>query len=377
MDDHATFFAPPERDSPAAIEKEVRDIGDLDLFSRILNALPEIAFVLNGKRQVIFANDAAAKLLGLACAGFLGRRPGEIVSCVHSGDTSAGCGTGEACRYCGAVNAILEAQRSGGSVDHECRITVKKGEKSEALDLSVSCKDVSVDKSAYFLLTIRDISDLKRRKVLERTFFHDVVNSIAALQSGAAILKSELDPAAGRTIDELLASAEYLLEEVIKQRDFAAMEHGDLTVSREPLSSTTILTEVLTLFKASSVSRGKTLRLDASASQEKAFLADPVLLRRVLGNMIKNALEASEEGESVVAWTAPRGGFVRFSVRNPAVMTEEVRSQVFQRSFTTKGQGRGIGTYSMRLLASEYLKGSVDFRSVPGEGTTFWVDVPI
>ncbi|MFA6507103.1 MAG: PAS domain-containing sensor histidine kinase [Treponemataceae bacterium] len=372
-----TFFAPPDRDSPELIEKEARDVGDLDLFSRILNALPEIAFVLNGKRQVIFANDSAAKLLGLACAGFLGRRPGEIVSCVHSGDMPAGCGTGEACRYCGAVNAILESQRTGGPVERECRISVKKGEKTEALDLSVTCKDVSVGTSAFFLLTIRDISDAKRRKVLERAFFHDVVNSIAAVQSGAAMLKSEVDSGGAVTIDDILTSVECLLDEVTKQRDFSAMEHGDLSVSPEFASNATILNDVVTLFKASVTSHEKTLQVDVSATVEKKIFVDLVLIRRVLVNMIKNALEASSAGETVRTWTAPCGDMVRFSVHNVAVMTDEVRHQVFQRSFSTKGQGRGIGTYTMRMLATEYLNGSVDFRSVPGEGTTFWLDVPL
>ncbi len=50
--------------------------------------------------------------------------------------------------------------------------------------------------------------------------------------------------------------------------------------------------------------------------------------------------------------------------------------QMFHRSFSTKGTGRGLGTYSMKLLSERYLGGSVTFRSIPGEGTTFTARYP-
>jgi len=53
-----------------------------------------------------------------------------------------------------------------------------------------------------------------------------------------------------------------------------------------------------------------------------------------------------------------------------------VQLQVFQRSFSTKGPGRGIGTYSIRLLVSRYLRGTVDFESSKEQGTTFRVHLP-
>jgi sensor histidine kinase regulating citrate/malate metabolism len=62
-------------------------------------------------------------------------------------------------------------------------------------------------------------------------------------------------------------------------------------------------------------------------------------------------------------------------VNNPTFMPRDVQLQVFKRSFSTKGTGRGIGTYSMRLLASKYLGGEVDFTTSQAEGTTFRVQL--
>jgi sensor histidine kinase regulating citrate/malate metabolism len=64
-------------------------------------------------------------------------------------------------------------------------------------------------------------------------------------------------------------------------------------------------------------------------------------------------------------------------VQNGGLLSEPVRRQMFQRSFSTKGtQGRGIGTYSVRLLVEQYLGGSVTFTSDPEHQTVFTIALP-
>ena len=71
----------------------------------------------------------------------------------------------------------------------------------------------------------------------------------------------------------------------------------------------------------------------------------------------------------------PQGA--EFAVHNPEVMPPEVQLQLFQRSFSTKGEpGRGIGTYSIKLLGERYLKGKVAFTSQEPQGTTFTLTLP-
>jgi len=64
---------------------------------------------------------------------------------------------------------------------------------------------------------------------------------------------------------------------------------------------------------------------------------------------------------------------VLFWVHNSTHMPEETQSQIFKRSFSTKGKSRGLGTYSIRLLSEEYLGGKVWFESTPEKGTTFYL----
>jgi sensor histidine kinase regulating citrate/malate metabolism len=106
-------------------------------------------------------------------------------------------------------------------------------------------------------------------------------------------------------------------------------------------------------------------------------VTDVQLLARVLGNMLKNALEASGPGDTVTLRCFEENDEVVFSVHNAAVMPREVQLQVFHRSFSTKGgPGRGIGTHSMKLLGERYLRGKVDFTSEHPYGTTFRIAIP-
>jgi sensor histidine kinase regulating citrate/malate metabolism len=64
-------------------------------------------------------------------------------------------------------------------------------------------------------------------------------------------------------------------------------------------------------------------------------------------------------------------------VHNDAPIPREVRLQIFQRAFSTKGPGRGLGTYSMKLLSQRYLGGDVSFTSSEEGGTTFKARYPL
>ena len=101
-----------------------------------------------------------------------------------------------------------------------------------------------------------------------------------------------------------------------------------------------------------------------------------MLLRRVVGNLIKNALEASQPGEAVTI-SYQEVGHPVIAVSNEGVMPEDVRRDVFRRAFSTKGEaGRGLGTSSVKLIAETYLKGTVDFFSTRESGTTFILVLP-
>jgi signal transduction histidine kinase len=103
--------------------------------------------------------------------------------------------------------------------------------------------------------------------------------------------------------------------------------------------------------------------------------SDPSLLQRTLDPLLMNALEATPDGGAVKVTVAPNRNGVRIEIWNEGVMPDNVQRQVFRRSFTTNQNGTGLGAYAAKLYMERYLSGRLGFRSINGEGTTFWLDV--
>jgi sensor histidine kinase regulating citrate/malate metabolism len=69
---------------------------------------------------------------------------------------------------------------------------------------------------------------------------------------------------------------------------------------------------------------------------------------------------------------------VVFSVWNAEVISPPIASRIFQRNFSTKEEpGRGLGTFSMKLIGEQLLGGRVYFESTSTSGTTFFLRLPI
>ncbi len=104
---------------------------------------------------------------------------------------------------------------------------------------------------------------------------------------------------------------------------------------------------------------------------------DPLYLKRVLVNLISNALQAMPKGGklTIAAKTSPNK--VTISVKDTGLgIPEDVKPQIFQPLFTTKAKGQGLGLAVVKRL-TEALGGSVHFESQVGQGTAFIVTLPL
>jgi signal transduction histidine kinase len=305
-------------------------------------------------------------------ATLLGLRPGEALNCLHACVGEGGCGTSEFCSTCGAVQSILSAQQ-GQAEERECRIL--RATDGEAMDLLVRSSPLEYEGESFIVCAITDISHLKRRRALERVFFHDLLNTATGLKM-LSHLVDESKPA--RLIElakSLRHAVDMLIEEVASQRDLSSAESHELRVRPARISSRKLLEGLLATWEHAE-SRGCHVVLDPAA-EDVEFTSDITILSRVIGNMIKNAVEACHRGNTVTVGCAREGDAMRFWVHNPGFIPREVQLELFKRSFSTKGTGRGLGTYSMRLLTERYLKGKVAFSSSEPSGTTFSATYPM
>lgn len=251
-------------------------------------------------------------------------------------------------------------------------MTVRSCGLEKSLDLRVWSVPFETEDGHFVVFTIDDIGNEKRRETLERTFFHDILNEAAVLIGYLDNIVDGYMPMDKQTTDEMRRFARSVVNTIQSQRDLLAAEEESLQVAVSQFSVKDFLTELVEGYSVSKEGGSRKIVLEVD-NPIIVIHTDRVILGRVIGNLIKNALEASAAGGRVTVRHTMDDGKHLFSVCNQTVMSEDVRLQVFQRSFSTKGKGRGIGTYSAKYFTEHYLKGRISFRSQEGEGTTFFV----
>ncbi len=367
--------SPSPRSSRPEVLAELRLARTAERVVGALEVSSEPTAVLNENRQIVFANQAFRELVGAsAMEDMCGARPGEVLGCANA---DQGCGDSAACRFCGAAQAIVETLRTAKPLQRECHITTADGGHTAAQDFIVRTTPFLLGEKPFVLIGLQDVSHQKRRLALERIFFHDILNTASSFKVHLQLLKKEASAGgAGRLVSRLEAICDTLVEEIQGQKILLSAENGTLSVRRDLIESHAVSAQLIAQLEGQQVAQGKKM-LIAPFSESFAFVSDDSLVKRVLENMLKNALEASAEGGTVTLRFGKSTGSAWFEVHNAGCMDEAVKRQVFRRYFSTKGQDRGLGTWSMKLLAEDYLGGSVGFLSTAEEGTVFTLTLPM
>ncbi|MCA9434679.1 MAG: histidine kinase [Candidatus Omnitrophica bacterium] len=376
-----THYAPAERGPHSVLHGISEALRGNQLLVDLLETTPGCAVVLSQERQIVHANRRFLEAVGMErLEEVRGYRVGEAMRCVHADEEPGGCGTAEACATCGAGTAIHESRVTLEAKNREWRISIDHAS-AKALDFEVIATPMRIENHDLTVVTLRDISGEKRRRVLERIFFHDVLNTAGGLQGLARIISedgSDDDDEESHWIRRsILELATQLVSDIQSQRALTAAESGELSVSMMEINFDDAVKSSVSVVTGHDITQGKKIRFQGNGDVN--VRSDPHLLQRVLVNLIKNAVEATPSGGEITVRTLIESEIrVSFSVHNPTVMSNEVQLQIFQRSFSTKeGYGRGIGTYSAKLLGEKYLGGKVDFWSREPEGTTFKFSLPI
>lgn len=366
MGEMKTKYASPERASGRIINETKNYFEKDNLTTNFLNAMNTPVVVLNKFRQIVFSNDAANEFIKSESHKILGQRIGEAVSCQNAFLEEGGCGTSENCQMCGAVNVILKGLEGTQSA-MECRILTTN---DDALELMVKGTPLVVNNQTYVIFAFNDISNEKRRQALEKIFFHDLLNTAGGIRGFIDILAEAEKEEEEEFFAIVKKLSNRLIDEIEAQKELSAAENRELQLKIEKFNLSDFLKEMRELYSNHTVAIGKTIEIDKYAKNMQ-MKTDRRLLGRVIGNMVKNALEASKDEDVVTIGALYDGDSIEIWVHNPGFMPKKAQMQIFQRSYSTKGNGRGLGTFSMKMLSERYLQGKVKFSSNENSGTIF------
>ncbi len=339
--------------------------------NNLIEFFPLGFIILNSSRQIVYHNKNFNILLGNDINyDYLGKTPGQAFNCNYSDIDPNGCGCSEFCKECNASKSIIKAFYNSNSIG-ECNILSKN---SKALNLTIHTYSFIVKGDKFIFCAIKDNSEQKYKEMLERLFFHDILNTLNSLKGITDIIKEHPDEIDEfNTILQNLTSS--LIDQIHSQKQLLQAENDTLAVKISNANSSELISAIIYTYKNIAENAGINLYVDSNA-KEIALNTDINLAQRVLGNMLKNAIEASKSGNSIKIDCQETIDTVDFSIHNESVIPREVQLQLFQRTFSTKGTGRGLGTYSMKLLMEKYLNGKISFISKNEVGTIFTASFP-
>lgn len=370
-----TFFATPEKLNIKELSSEIEIVSNNELMSGLLETISGLLAVLDEHRQVVAINDSFLHMLGISNPEeVLGLRLGETLNCVHAKKEPAGCGTTKYCASCGAAIAIVSSLEQNKPTEQICAIQVKKNKKLVDLVLHVKAHPVDVNNKRFLLIFLQDITEQQQRAALERTFYHDVNNMLSMLL-GASELLAMKSPS--KLANNIHKASIRLHKEISIQRCLSQSKSKDYKPSKNEIKIKQIFDDLKSFFENHTVSKNKTIEFQEDLP-DLSIVSDLALLSRVLCNMILNALEASGVNDVVKVWFEHKKNDISFFVWNAQEISPNMQNRVFQRNYSTKGQdGRGIGTYSMKLFGEEFLGGKVSFTTSKENGTIFKFTQPI
>ena len=169
--------------------------------------------------------------------------------------------------------------------------------------------------------------------------------------------------------------------------DFSKIEAGKLAVVREPFDLYVTVAESVQLLRSRAAQKRLELSFEYDPDAPQNVVGDATRLRQILINYIGNAVKFTESGSVRVKVEyvpdAANEPIWILSVSDTGIgLSPEKQELLFTKfvqadsSTTRRFGGTGLGLAICKQLA-ELMGGTVDVRSVPGQGSTFWVRLPM
>lgn len=329
----------------------------------ILSSVADGIVAVDRAGQIVLWNAAAERITGIASSETLGRHFGEVLS--------------------------REIEESEGA-EQDRLISIRRGARELWLEVAEAVMRDPGGQIAGKIYTLRDVSADRFVEQAKSDFVssisHELRAPLTSIYGFAETLlrRGDLfDDVQRRTFLSYIASESERLTGIVDALlDVAELDSGDLQVELATIDVGNVVREVVESVRSDSESSqrdGHSFRVDLSDEPLNAE-ADRDKLRRVLTNLVDNAVKFSPSGGSVSVTGQRRSGVIELRVRDEGVgIPEEERERIFRKFYRGSSSmlsgGTGLGLFISRGLVTA-MGGRIWVESVEGEGSTFALELP-
>ncbi len=282
-------------------------------------------------------------------------------------------------------DTIERVLTTDGVIDEDLSVSI--GGIERAVEMRCARLPIAADGRPALGAVLRDVTEQRDQERVQADFHsmiaHDLRSPISVIQGYLQLLDGD-DP--GVPIDEIVERIKEKVEDVSRLLhdflDFSMLDAGFLRLEPAPLDLSALLAEMER--DVEMLARDRDVNVSIEVDPDAAGVeveGDAHRLRQVLQNLVSNALKyGGENGDVEIHATANARG-VRVSVRDhgPGVAAEdqELIFERYQRARRDRGDGKGIGLGLMivRRIVEGH-GGTVGVESRPGDGATFWFEIP-
>ena len=219
------------------------------------------------------------------------------------------------------------------------------------------------------------------------TMSHEIRTPLGGMLGMIDLLSmDETDPAKKELLNYAKTAGVGLSRIVNDVLDFSKMEAGVFVFEEESVDIRALVESVRILAGSNDKGANRQIIAKIDASVPKLFLGDATRIRQLISNLISNALRYSTEGPIIIRAQAtphPKDALLRVEVEDFGVgIPEDKLSDLFKdfsqvsNALTAAAQGTGLGLAICKRII-EGVGGKIGVQSIPGVGSTFWIELPV
>jgi len=370
-------------------------------YRNLLDNAPDAIYVAHGA-SFRYVNPAAVRLFGAADeTQLLGQPVLERIDPAFHGSVNA---RREQMRErgTGVTPAVERYLRLDGSVV-DVEVSAAPFNDVDGVSMHVIVRDIGERLAAQRAL--QQLNDDLERRVLDRTaalaaarneaeranrakseflsrMSHELRTPLNAILGFGQLLALESNgsEANAAKLRQIIGAGQHLLTLINDVLDLARIEAGHLAVSNETVALQPLVSDCLAMLRTQARARG--LSLSAPLAGDPPLVrADRTRLKQVLLNLLGNAVKYNRDGGRITVRVEDHGASWRLCVDDTGNGLDAVqRAQLFvpfERLDAERSgvEGTGIGLALSRRLV-ELMHGRIGVESEPGQGSTFWVELP-